>query len=125
MMNSAPSMTIQTMIGLEKTIRAEDEQAVAALKAAGRGRDIEKINDAAQDFEAQFTTSMLQPMFEDIQVDPVFGGGKGEEMFRGLMLGEYGKLMARTGQLGVADMVRHQMLQIQEESLNAPATKTS
>ncbi len=117
------SMTFQTMTGLEKSIRAEDERAISALKAAGRGRDIEKINAAAEDFEAQFTTSMLQPMFEDIQVDPMFGGGKGEEMFRGLILGEYGKLMARTGQLGVADMVRHQMLQIQEESLNAKTNK--
>lgn len=122
-MQNTQSMTFQTMTGLEKSIRAEDERAISALKAAGRGRDIEKINAAAEDFEAQFTTSMLQPMFEDIPVDPVFGGGKGEEMFRGLILGEYGKLMARTGQLGVADMVRHQMLQIQEESLNAKANK--
>lgn len=113
-----PSMTMQTMLGIEKTIRAEDERATAALRAAGRGADLRKIDEAAQDFEAQVMASMLQPMFEGIEVDPVFGGGKGEEMFRGFMLQEYGKIMARTGRIGIADMVRHQMLQIQEESLN-------
>lgn len=115
---NASAMTVQTMIGIEKTIRAEDERAVAALKAAGRGHDVEKIDESARDFEAQVLSSLLQPMFEEIEVDPVFGGGKGEEIFRGLMLGEYGKIMARTGQIGISDMVRHEMLKIQEESLN-------
>lgn len=114
----APNMTTQTMIGLERTMRAEDERVVAALKAAGREKEVKKIDETAQDFEAQFLSSILQPMFEQVEVDPVFGGGKGEEMFRGLMLEEYGKIMARTGRVGISDMVRHEMLKIQEESLN-------
>jgi flagellar protein FlgJ len=86
-----------------------------ATKAAGK----KKLNDAqltqaAQDFEAMFMTEMMKPMFEDIKPDEMFGGGKGEEIFQGFMLEEYGKIMAQTGQIGIADQVKAEMMRMQE-----------
>lgn len=80
--------------------------------AAKTGKDIDKT---AEDFEAFFLSQMLGHMFEGVgEQENMFGGGHGEKMFKSLLIDEYGKLMARTGQVGIADAVRRQMLQAQE-----------
>ena len=69
-----------------------------------------------QDFEAMFLSQMLQPMFESMEPDPVFGGGYGEKMFRSLQVEEFAKGMARTGGIGLADAITREMLRMQEAS---------
>ena len=77
---------------------------------------MQRIEETARDFEAMFMTEMLKPMFEGIEVDETFGGGKGEEVFRSFMLEEYGKNMASTGSLGIADLVKEQLIQMQSDA---------
>jgi Rod binding domain-containing protein len=72
------------------------------------------IKKAATDFEAVFATQMLTHMYEGMPVDPNFGGGKGEEMFRTVLLDQYGKQMAKNDSLGIVKQVSAQMLKIQE-----------
>lgn len=90
------------------------DELASIAKNASKEKDDAKITAAAKDFEAMFITEMLKPMFEDIKPDPMFGGGKGEEIFQGFMLEEYGKLMAETGQLGIADALKAEMIKMQE-----------
>jgi len=79
--------------------------------------ELKKIDEAAQDFEAVYLTEMLRPMFEEInQPNSLFGGGKGEEVFNGMMLEEYGKIMAESGGIGMADHVKAEMIRIQQEA---------
>lgn len=78
--------------------------------------DMKRINETAREFEAMFMTEMLRPMFEDIKPDPTFGGGKGEEMFQSMMLDEYGKNMAAQGTLGIADLVKEQLIEMQSKA---------
>ncbi|PZQ48476.1 MAG: flagellar biosynthesis protein FlgJ [Micavibrio aeruginosavorus] len=75
--------------------------------------DMKKIEETAKDFEAMFVTEMLRPMFEGIKPDETFGGGKGEEIFSGMMLDEYGKSIAQSGTLGIADLVKAQLIEMQ------------
>ena len=56
--------------------------AAAAQAASPKAMNAAQINNAAHDFEAVFATQMMTPMFEGLDVNPMFGGGKGEEMFR-------------------------------------------
>ena len=70
----------------------------AALAATGKTQA--QLVKSAQDFEAVFATEMLTPMFEGLEVNPTFGGGHGEEMFRTMMLDQYGKQMAQNDSLG-------------------------
>jgi peptidoglycan hydrolase FlgJ len=77
--------------------------------------EIEKATEAAKEFEAVFVSEMMKPMFEGIQTDGMFGGGKGEEVFRSMLLQEYGKLMSQTGSVGVADTVREEMIRMQSK----------
>ena len=88
----------------------------ARLKHAGQSKDMKKIDEAARDFEAMFLSEMIKPMFEGLEVNEEFGGGKGEEIFRGLMLQEYGKIMAQAGGIGLASHIRAEMLRLQEGS---------
>lgn len=69
---------------------------------------------AAQDFEASFVSTMFQTMFEGIKTDGPFSGGQGENVFRSMLVDEYGKQMARAGGIGVADKVYGEILKLQE-----------
>ncbi len=86
----------------------------SAAKTMANAKKEADIAEAAKDFEAMFVTEMMKPMFEGLEVDEQFGGGKGEEVFRGMMLEEYGKMMAESGQIGIADSIKAQLLSMQE-----------
>jgi flagellar protein FlgJ len=88
--------------------------AAAKVKASKAAPDDKSINKAASEFEGQFVSQMLTQMWQGIETDGYFGGGNGEEMFRGLMINEYGKQIAQSGKLGIADSVRNAMLKMQE-----------
>lgn len=77
-------------------------------------KNMEKIAGAAEEFEAMFISEMMKPMFEGISVDGPFGGGKGEDVFRGFLLQEYGKITAKTGNVGIADHVKEHLIKMQE-----------
>ncbi len=92
-----------------------------ALRAAenlrGKG-DSDAIRQAAEDFEAVFVSQMLAPMFETLESDTMFGGGPGEGIYRSMMVEEYGRAIARTGGVGIADQVERELLRIQEATVN-------
>jgi Rod binding domain-containing protein len=69
---------------------------------------------AAQQFEGVFITQMLGEMFDGISTDGPTGGGQGEEMFRSLMMDEYGKQLAAQGGFGLAAAVQRELLKTQE-----------
>ena len=46
---------------------------------------------AAKEFESVFISQFLGSMFSGISTDGPTGGGEGEEMFRSLMIDQYGK----------------------------------
>jgi len=77
-------------------------------------KDQARIKASAEDFEAFFVTHAFEDMFADLSSDPVFGGGEGEDIFKSFLLQEYGKQVAKTGGIGVSDMVQRQLLQLQE-----------
>ena len=74
-----------------------------------------KLRETANDFEAFFIGQMMEHMMAGIETDPTFGGGPGEDMWRSMLNQEYGKEIAKTGKLGVADHVMRGMLAAQEQ----------
>ena len=87
---------------------------VARLDEAGANGNRAKIREAAQEFESVFLGEMLRPVFEQLETDGLFGGGSGERMYRSLLVQEYGRAIARTGTVGVAEAVEREMLKLQE-----------
>jgi flagellar protein FlgJ len=74
-----------------------------------------KVDKAAQEFEAMFITEMFGHVFNAMDIDETFGGGRGEEIFRGLMVQEYGKMMSHNGTgIGIAKDIKAALLKMQE-----------
>lgn len=95
---------------LSQSVDLSLQQAQAAQRQQMR---LQQIEESAVDFEAMFISEMMKPMFEGIETDSMFGGGKGEEVFRGFLLQEYGKQMASSQSLGIADQVKGAMIEMQ------------
>lgn len=85
---------------------------LSAIGAAGKGDD--KSGVIARDFEAVFLGQMAQMMLESVEVDQTFGGGHGEEMFRGILAEKLGREFAARGGIGLSDAVRAQIIKLQE-----------
>ena len=69
---------------------------------------------AASAFEGVFVTQFLGEMFSGISTDGPFGGGPGEEMFRSLMVDEYGKQITAQGGFGLSSAIERELLKTQE-----------
>lgn len=81
-------------------------------------KNYNKIVAKAQEFEAVFLAEMMKPLFESVEVDPLFGGGNGEEIFRGMLTQEYGKKIAEHKSIGIADFVTRELIRAQQEAEN-------
>jgi Rod binding domain-containing protein len=69
---------------------------------------------AGKDYESVFISEFMGQMFNGISTDGPFGGGQGEQMFRSLMLDQYGKQIASRGGFGLSDAITKQLLSHQE-----------
>jgi flagellar protein FlgJ len=86
-----------------------------AYGASGNGAaDHKVLRQTAEDFEAVFLSQMLQPMFQTVPTDGPMGGGPAEQIYRGMMVDEMGKSIAKSGGIGIADSVYREMLKMQE-----------
>jgi Rod binding domain-containing protein len=99
------------MLQMQQAALARAQSAGAAGKS--NPADLPAIRKAASDFESVFASEMLSHMFSGIGTNGMFGGGHGEEMFRSLLVDQYGKALARSGTLGIADQVAAQMIKAQ------------
>ncbi len=110
---SMDKFTSDTAMALLNSTSSQQAQASERLKDAAKTQKLQQIEDAAQDFEAVFLSEMMKPMFESVEVDAIFGGGKGEEVFRSFLVQEYGKIIAASGQVGLAHPVKDALIKMQ------------
>lgn len=88
-------------------------QPMPAIATTGP-RSLAAAQDAARKFEAHALGALLQPMFETLSARHAFGGGTAEELWRPMLVAEFGKVMAAGGGIGLAEAVLRQMLARQE-----------
>ncbi len=86
---------------------------IAAL-GQGKGLTATQIDRAAQDFEAMFMAQMLEQMFGDSLGTEAFGDQESHDIYKALMVDEYGKEISRSGGIGIADYVKRELLKLQE-----------
>lgn len=99
-------------------LNATQSASDASAKKLKDAREMEKIAEKSEEFEAVFISEMMKPMFEGLTTSGTFGGGKGEEVFRGMLIQEYGKVLAKTGGVGIADAVKNELIRTQEQRSN-------
>lgn len=113
-MNDTP-LTNPVSTGVATALARLQATTVAANKGAtGVAAGHETVRRVAQEFEALFLAEMLGPVFESADTDGLFGGGEGEKVFRSMMVQEYGKAIAQSGGVGIADAVQREILKMQE-----------
>ena len=94
--------------------------ATSAAELARRGQ----IRQTAQNFEGSFLTSMFETMFSSVPTDSVFGGGPGEDMWKGFLAEAMAKQTAKRGGIGVSKAVEREMLKLQGLT-DGPAATTA
>ncbi|MGB6569247.1 MAG: rod-binding protein, partial [Xanthobacteraceae bacterium] len=86
---------------------AQSTQAQTALRIKG------KTKEAAQNFEANFLSSMFQDMFTGIDGDGPFGGSGSLKIWRSFMTDQFAKSLSKAGGIGIAPMVYTALLKEQ------------
>ena len=86
----------------------------SGFKLKGGKSSEEKLNAVASEFESQFISQMLSNMFSTLDPSESLGGSDSEEVYESMLVNEYGKIIARTGGVGVADQVKRMMINQQE-----------
>lgn len=76
------------------------------------------VHEAAVKFESMFLNEMFSHMFSGLETDGSFGGGQGEEIFRSMMIEQYGQKVAGSKTTGISTSIEREMLRMQEEQLN-------
>ena len=89
---------------------------------------MKKIDESAKSFESMFMSQMMQFMWSGDagRADETFGGGHGEEMWRGMLVQEFGKISSEGQGMGIASSVRDQMIRMQQaQMLPQPISETA
>lgn len=90
-------------------------QAAAAPAQNGGAKGAEAFREPAEEFEAVFLAQMASHMFTDVE-GGMFSGGPAEENYRAMLHQEFGKALAKSGGVGIADAVMREMIRMQEGS---------
>tara|TARA_R110002072_G_scaffold6252_6_gene37267 strand:+ start:180 stop:575 length:396 start_codon:yes stop_codon:yes gene_type:complete len=114
------------------TSKFTPETAIAMMNAqqskspyAQLTKDEQRIEKTARDFEAVFIGEMVKPMFAGIETDEMFGGGKGEEIFQGMMIQEYGKMIAEKDITGIQTQVKNKLIEMQAQRTAEQSTQSA
>lgn len=71
--------------------------------------DKQKLKEACRDFETIFLGHLMKSMRKTVSKSELFGSGREEEMFRDMLDDETCKIAAKTGSMGIADMLYKQL----------------
>ena len=115
------SVLTQNAMWQAQNAYADGQAARVSAQAKGSSVNMAKAKEAAQQFEGFFVGQMMEYMMAGVKPDPTFGGGQAEETWRSMLNQEYGKQIAKSGRLGIADKVMKSMLEAQERKDAATA----
>lgn len=88
-----------------------------------KGDDRTQLAAVAIEFESLFAKQMLDSMRATLNPrEDLFYGGMAEEIFQDMLYEEYGRLLARTGSLGLADLI---VKQYDQQMNSAPPSDSS
>lgn len=75
----------------------------------------EKLRKQAVELEGVFLNTLMKEMFASIKTDEdSFGGGFGEDTWRGMQAEQFAGALAETGGIGLADQLMSDLLRLQE-----------
>lgn len=97
---SATAMLNRDMLRIDQLTKRLDETAL---------HEQERLREATRDFEALFVKQMLDAMRNTVQKSGLLDGGFAEQTYEDMLYDEYAQQIAKTANLGIADMLYQQM----------------
>lgn len=92
-------------IGMQQYNNISAERNKSNLKT----NDQELLKEACLDFEALFIKQMLDSMRKTVGKTGLIDGGMAEDVFEDMLYDEYAKVMSRSADLGIAEMMQQQL----------------
>jgi flagellar protein FlgJ len=80
----------------------------AHRKLTSGERELKKLREASEGFEAIFIKQMLDAMRKNLPKGGLLDGGMAEDIFEDMLYEERAKLIAKSGAFGIADMIYDQ-----------------
>lgn len=81
---------------------------------------IGQLREQAKDLEGVFLNTLMKEMFASLKTDQsAFGGGFGEETWRGMQAETFADAMAEAGGIGIAESILPDLIAAQEAAQNA------
>lgn len=110
------SGNLSSLLASIQTRPGETAANVSRVGAYARGATLTgaQIDKTAQDFESMFIAQMLEQMFGDSIGTELFGNDETHEVYKALMMDEYGKEITKSGGIGIASYVKRELLRLQE-----------
>ncbi len=110
-MGSQSSFAAQSFASQASLAMTQGQSSGNLNAPAVASQDVGKV---AQQYTGMFMSQMFTHMFEGVGKDTMFGGGEGEEMFKSVLIDEYGKAAAKSSNLGLTDKIMHALIAQQE-----------
>lgn len=83
--------------------------------------NIDQLKAQARELEGVFINTLMKQMFSGIKTDQnSFGGGFGEETWRGMQAEQLSNQIAEYGGLGIADSLLGDLIAMQEAAQKSP-----
>lgn len=82
------------------------------LKTAAKGKDLKKLKEASQEFEAYFINMLFKEMRKTIQEGGLVEKSQARSTFENMLDEEMSKNMSKQGGLGLADMIYNNMVRV-------------
>jgi flagellar protein FlgJ len=108
MMNAATAATLLS------SVATPGSSGLSAVSARPGSMNEAQADKASKDFESMFVGQMLEQMFGDSIGDEAFGDSETSDVYKGMMMDEYGKQIERSGGIGIAGYVKRELLKLQE-----------
>ncbi len=111
---SLVSQAMMTQIDRTAGRTANLAAADLAYKNKNDPKAADKADAAAKDFESLFISQMLEHMFGESLGSDFFGSDDSADVYRQMMVQQFGQKISASGGIGIADYVKRELLKFQE-----------
>ncbi|UCD56539.1 MAG: rod-binding protein [Candidatus Hydrogenedentota bacterium] len=101
----------------------ETELRLQHLRSPQADSDPRRLRAASQELEAYFLHVLIREMRKTIPPNPILNGGKTEEIFQDFLDEEIARELARSNQLGLADLIYKSLEPLLKEKHNNADTE--
>ncbi len=98
--------------------KVEDTSFNEILKKATEKKDVSKLEEAAESFEAYFVYKVLKQMHSSINKSSLFGDAKKSEYYNDMLLDAYSKEISKSGGFGIKDIIISQLGKEENDTSN-------